>query len=47
MSPICVAQSPMGMFRRTANTREAIRKEQMRLGLAVDGWPTPELPVKL
>ncbi|MER9068221.1 peptidoglycan-binding protein [Mesorhizobium sp. M0902] len=25
------------------NTREAIRKEQMRLGLPVDGWPTPEL----
>ncbi|TIM25619.1 MAG: lytic murein transglycosylase [Mesorhizobium sp.] len=29
------------------NTREAIRKEQMRLGLPVDGWPTPELLVKL
>ncbi|MBA1139010.1 lytic murein transglycosylase [Mesorhizobium sp. CCANP35] len=29
------------------NTREAIRKEQMRLGLAVDGWPTPELLGKL
>ncbi|RVB40752.1 lytic murein transglycosylase [Mesorhizobium sp. M7A.F.Ca.CA.001.06.1.1] len=26
-----------------ANTREAIRKEQTRLGLPVDGWPTPEL----
>ncbi|MER8425174.1 peptidoglycan-binding protein [Mesorhizobium sp. M1403] len=25
------------------NTREAIRKEQMRLGLPVDGWPTLEL----
>ncbi|MER8993218.1 peptidoglycan-binding protein [Mesorhizobium sp. M0145] len=25
------------------NTREAIRKEQKRLGLPVDGWPTPEL----
>ena len=25
------------------NTREAIRKEQMRLGMPVDGWPTPEL----
>ncbi|MBZ9675851.1 lytic murein transglycosylase [Mesorhizobium sp. ES1-1] len=29
------------------NTREAIRKEQMRLGMAVDGWPTPELLGKL
>ncbi|RUW48341.1 MULTISPECIES: lytic murein transglycosylase [unclassified Mesorhizobium] len=29
------------------NTREAIRKEQMRLGLPVDGWPTPELLGKL
>jgi lytic murein transglycosylase len=29
------------------NTREAIRKEQMRLGLAVDGWPTPELLARL
>ncbi|TGQ78216.1 lytic murein transglycosylase [Mesorhizobium sp. M8A.F.Ca.ET.207.01.1.1] len=28
-------------------TREAIRKEQMRLGLPVDGWPTPELLGKL
>jgi lytic murein transglycosylase len=25
------------------NTREAIRQEQMRLGLPVDGWPTPGL----
>ncbi|MEP9371834.1 lytic murein transglycosylase [Mesorhizobium sp. KR1-2] len=25
------------------NTREAIRQEQIRLGLPVDGWPTPEL----
>ena len=25
------------------NTREAIRKEQIRLGLPADGWPTPEL----
>ena len=25
------------------NTREAIRREQMRLGLPVDGWPTPAL----
>ena len=29
------------------NTREAIRQEQMRLGLPVDGWPTPELLGKL
>ncbi|PDQ17392.1 lytic transglycosylase [Mesorhizobium sanjuanii] len=29
------------------NTREAIRKEQKRLGLPVDGWPTPELLAKL
>jgi lytic murein transglycosylase len=29
------------------NTREAIRKEQMRLGLPVDGWPTPDLLAKL
>ncbi|ARP64871.1 lytic transglycosylase [Mesorhizobium sp. WSM1497] len=29
------------------NTREAIRKEQTRLGLPVDGWPTPELLGKL
>ena len=25
------------------NTREAVRQEQMRLGLTVDGWPTPAL----
>jgi lytic murein transglycosylase len=25
------------------NTREAVRQEQIRLGLAVDGWPTEEL----
>lgn len=24
-------------------TREAVRQEQMRLGLVVDGWPTPDL----
>jgi len=29
------------------NTREAIRKEQARLGLPVDGWPTQELLAKL
>ncbi|MBN9258422.1 MULTISPECIES: lytic murein transglycosylase [unclassified Mesorhizobium] len=29
------------------NTREAIRKEQTRLGLPVDGWPTAELLGKL
>jgi lytic murein transglycosylase len=29
------------------NTREAVRQEQMRLGLPVDGWPTPELLGKL
>ncbi|WP_292608386.1 peptidoglycan-binding domain-containing protein, partial [Mesorhizobium sp.] len=29
------------------NTREAIRKEQTRLRLPVDGWPTPELLAKL
>ncbi|MER8370333.1 lytic murein transglycosylase [Mesorhizobium sp. M1378] len=29
------------------NTREAIRKEQMRLGLPVDGWPTLELLARL
>jgi len=29
------------------NTREAIRQEQIRLGLPVDGWPTPELLAKL
>ena len=26
-----------------ANTREAVRQEQMRLGFPVDGWPTPAL----
>jgi lytic murein transglycosylase len=25
------------------NTREAVRREQMRIGLPVDGWPTPDL----
>ncbi|MDH6232454.1 lytic murein transglycosylase [Mesorhizobium soli] len=29
------------------NTREAIRQEQIRLGLPVDGWPTQELLTKL
>ena len=29
------------------NTREAIRKEQMRLGLPVDGWPTPDLLARI
>jgi lytic murein transglycosylase len=29
------------------NTREAVRKEQQRLGLPVDGWPTAELLQKL
>lgn len=29
------------------NTREAVRQEQQRLGLAVDGWPTAELLGKL
>ncbi|HMM64635.1 MAG: lytic murein transglycosylase [Mesorhizobium sp.] len=29
------------------NTREAVRQEQMRLGMAVDGWPTAELLAKL
>jgi hypothetical protein len=29
------------------NTREAIRQEQMRLELPVDGWPTPEFLAKL
>lgn len=28
-------------------TREAVRREQMRLGLVVDGWPTPELLAQL
>lgn len=26
-----------------AGTREAVRQEQMRLGLPADGWPTPQL----
>lgn len=26
-----------------AGTREAVRQEQIKLGLPVDGWPTPEL----
>ena len=26
-----------------ANTRAAVRVEQARLGLPVDGWPTPAL----
>ena len=30
-----------------SGTREAVRQEQMRLGLPVDGWPTPELLAKL
>lgn len=29
------------------NTREAIRQEQMKLGLPVDGWPTEELMARL
>jgi peptidoglycan hydrolase-like protein with peptidoglycan-binding domain len=29
------------------NTREAVRKEQQRLGLPVDGWPTAELLQRL
>ncbi|MGS1093674.1 lytic murein transglycosylase [Aquamicrobium terrae] len=29
------------------NTRDAVRQEQMRLGFAVDGWPTPDLLMKL
>jgi lytic murein transglycosylase len=29
------------------NTREAIRREQIRLGLVVDGWPTQELLANL
>jgi peptidoglycan hydrolase-like protein with peptidoglycan-binding domain len=28
-------------------TREAVRQEQIRLGMIVDGWPTPELLAKL
>ncbi|MEC7259463.1 MAG: peptidoglycan-binding protein, partial [Pseudomonadota bacterium] len=30
-----------------ANTRAAVRAEQARLGLVVDGWPTPALLAKL
>tara|TARA_R110002049_G_scaffold117332_3_gene270701 strand:- start:95997 stop:97157 length:1161 start_codon:yes stop_codon:yes gene_type:complete len=30
-----------------SGTRAAVRAEQTRLGLAVDGWPTPELLAKL
>ena len=30
-----------------SGTREAVRQEQMRLGLPVDGWPTQELLAKL
>lgn len=30
-----------------AKTRAAVRKEQARLGLPVDGWPTPALLAKL
>ena len=26
-----------------ANTRAAVREEQLRLGLPADGWPTPAL----
>lgn len=29
------------------NTRDAVRKEQVRLGIPADGWPTPELLGKL
>lgn len=29
------------------NTRDAVRKEQARLGIPSDGWPTPELLEKL
>lgn len=29
------------------NTREAVRKEQLRLGLPADGWPTPALLANL
>ncbi|MBE7184905.1 MAG: lytic murein transglycosylase [Methylobacterium mesophilicum] len=28
-------------------TREAVRQEQIRLGMVVDGWPTPELLARL
>jgi lytic murein transglycosylase len=30
-----------------ANTREAVRQEQIKRGLPVDGWPTPELLAQL
>lgn len=30
-----------------ANTREAVRKEQIRLGMIVDGWPTQQLLASL
>lgn len=30
-----------------SGTREAVRQEQKRLGLAIDGWPTQELLAKL
>jgi len=30
-----------------AMTREAVRQEQIRLGLPVDGWPTPALVSRL
>jgi len=29
------------------NTREAVRQEQIRLGLVVDGWPTQQLLASL
>lgn len=29
------------------NTREAVRQEQIKAGLPVDGWPTPELLARL
>ncbi|HEV2507627.1 MAG TPA: lytic murein transglycosylase [Mesorhizobium sp.] len=29
------------------NTRDAVRKEQIRLGIPADGWPTPELLEKI
>ncbi len=29
------------------NTRDAVRKEQERLGLPADGWPTPALLANL
>ena len=29
------------------NTRDAVRKEQIRLGIPADGWPTPDLLDKL